>query len=61
MSADRPDMSDGGTGVSRTRRLGASRRSRPPVALQLHVRVLTGAPHHSSLHYDRVESVVYDD
>jgi len=48
-----------GTGVSRTQCLGASRRSRPPVAL--HVRVLTGAPHHSSLHDDRVESVVYDD
>ena len=59
MSADRPDMSDGGTGVSCTQCLGASRRSRPPVAL--HVRVLTGAPHHSSLHDDRVESVVYDD
>jgi len=42
MSAHCPTTSDGGPGVSRTRRLGALWRSRPPVAL--HVCVMTGAP-----------------
>jgi len=43
MSADRPAASDGGPRVSRTRRVRAGRRSRPP-PIALHVCVLTRAP-----------------